>query len=139
MCQAGAVNKVSIAAERGAELPADLSALQRMRQPRARKVSLADLDDLRLGGQPAQRGAVQHPSAVPLKGSPLLARDVLGRLSREPRRRVPVVSGGPALAGLAPAFAASGHLLSLPPASSSATARPASSLATGTRNGEQET
>ena len=39
-----------------------------------------------------------------------------------------------------PSYAASaGHLLSLPPVSSSATARPASSRATGTRNGEQET
>ena len=31
------------------------------------------------------------------------------------------------------------HLLSLPPAVSSTTARPASSRATGTRNGEQDT
>ena len=31
------------------------------------------------------------------------------------------------------------HLLSLPPALSSTTARPASSRATGTRNGEQDT
>ena len=38
-----------------------------------------------------------------------------------------------------PSYPADGHLLSLPPVSSSATARPASSLATGTRNGEQET
>jgi len=49
----------------------------------------------------------------------------LGRLGREPDRRVAVV--------------ASGHLLSLPPVVSRTTARPASSLATGTRNGEQDT
>src|SRR5258708_14816609 len=110
-----------------------------MRQPRAREVGLADLDHLRLGGQPAQRRTVQHAGPVPLERAALLARGALDRLGLEPRRRVPVVPGGPAGAGFAPAFAASGHLLSLPPASSKATARPASSLATGTRNGEQET
>src|SRR5260221_9418364 len=155
MGQAGRVDQFWIAAKRSPYLPADLRALQRVRQPRAREVGLPDLDHLRLGGQPAQRGAVQDPGPVPLERAAFTALGTLGGLGREPCRRVPVIDGtrgpacagfapafaacGPACAGFAPAFAACGHLLSLPPESSSATARPASSLATGTRNGEQET
>src|SRR5262249_60975932 len=123
------VEEVGIAAGHRAEPAADLRALKRMRQPRSREVGLADLDDLGLGSEPAQRGAMQYPGAVPLECAALLVMGVLNRLGREPFGRVPaVVARSPARAGVA-------HLLSLPPASSSTTARPASSPPTGTRNG----
>jgi len=124
MGQAGGVDQVRVTAEGSAEFPADLSALQRVRQPGAREVGLPDGDDLRLRGEPAQCGAVQHASAVALERA---AARTLVRLGDEP--------GGIPAAVPAPAA----HLLSLPPVSASATARPASSLATGTRNGEQDT
>jgi len=53
--QARRVHQVGVAAERRAEFPADLRALQRMGQPGAREVAGPDLDDLRFRGEPAQR------------------------------------------------------------------------------------
>ncbi len=97
-----------------------------MRQPRAREIGLPYLDDLRLRGEPAQRGAVQDPGPVALERA--AARTVgLIRLWNEPFY---VLVAVPVRVR---------HRLSLPPVSASATARPASRRATGTRNGEQDT
>jgi hypothetical protein len=52
-----------------------------VRQPRAREIGLPDLDDLRLRGEPAQRGAVQDPSPVALERA---AARTLIRLWNEP-------------------------------------------------------
>ena len=106
------------------EFPPDLGALQGMRQPRAREIGLPYLDYLRLGGEPAQRGAVQDPGPVALERA---AARTLVRLWNEPFYVLVAVPVPLA------------HRLSLPPASASATARPASRRATGTRNGEQDT
>ena len=67
MRQARGVDQVWVGAEYGPEFPADLGALQGVRQPRAREIGLPDLDDLRLRGEPAQRGAVQDPGPVALE------------------------------------------------------------------------
>jgi hypothetical protein len=149
MRQAGGIYQVGIAAESAAELASDLRAFQRVRQPGAREVGLTDLDDLSLGREPAQRGTVQHPGAVPLERTAPGAVRALRRLGGEPRGRMTVVAARAAgnVTGAAAVHGgracrpvlAGGHRLSLPPVSSSATARPASSRATGTRNGEQET
>ena len=61
------VDQVGIAAEGRAELAADLRALQRVGEPCAREIGPPYLDDLGLGGEPAQRGTVQHPGPVPLE------------------------------------------------------------------------
>jgi hypothetical protein len=130
VCQAGGVDQVRIAAEGRAELTPDLRALQRVGEPGAREVVRAHFDDLRLGGQAPQGRRVQHPGPVTYERPPLVARRglcPLRRLGHPAVGRVGVVARMPA------------HLLSLPPAVSSTTARPASSLATGTRNGEQDT
>src|SRR5712692_9655274 len=125
MCQASRIDQIGITPECPAELSPDLRALQRVGKPGPRKVARPHLDDLRLRGKTAQRGAVQHTGAVPLERTAPGAARALGRLGRPPRRRVAVV--------------ACCHLLSLAPAASSTAARPASSRATGTRNGEQDT
>ena len=62
--QPGHVDQVGIAAQPDGHPPADLGHLQRMGQPGARRLTLARPDHLRLVGQPAQRGAVQHPRPV---------------------------------------------------------------------------
>ena len=140
--EAGGVHKVGIAAEGGAELAADLGAFQRVGEPGAREVPGVHGDHLRLRGQPAQRRAVQHPGPVPLEGA---AAAALGRLfhpALDGGRAVPEIvvtcrastAPSPAVAGLP-----SAHRLSLPPSAVSTAARPASSRATGTRNGEQDT
>jgi len=77
--EARRVHQVGVAAERGAEFPADLRALQRMGQPGAREVAGPDLYYLRFRGEPAQRGAVQDPRAITLEIRPARA---LGRLGR---------------------------------------------------------
>ena len=64
--EAGRLDQVGVAAERLAELAADLRALQRVGQPGAREVALPRHDDLGLRGEPAQRRGVQHPRAVAL-------------------------------------------------------------------------
>ena len=125
--QARGVHQVGITAEGLAQLPPDLRALQRVGEPGAREVARPDLDDLRLGGEAPQRGGMQHPGPVPHERPPLEGLRPLRRLGHPAGGRVGVV------ARVLP------HLLSLPPAFSSTTARPASSLATGTRNGEQDT
>ena len=125
MCEAGRIDEVGITAERRPELTPYLSALQRVGEPGPREVARAHLDDLGLGGKAAQRGTVQYAGAVPLEGTAPGAARALGRLGCPPRRRVIVVAGC--------------HLLSLAPVASSTAARPASSRATGTRNGEQDT
>src|ERR1700685_4368973 len=109
MCQAGSINQVGITAQRGAELAADLGALQRVGQPGPREVARSDLDYLRLGREPAQRGAVQDPGAIALELTAPGAACGLGRLGCPPGRRLAVVAGR--------------HRLSLPPASSIAAAR----------------
>src|SRR5271155_3350649 len=101
-----------------------------MREPGAREICLPDFHDLCLRRQPAQRRTVQHPSPVPLERRAVRARGCFGWLGDEPGGVVlPVAHRLPAVA----------YLLSLPPASSSATTRPASRRATGTLNGEQDT
>ena len=93
MREAGRVHQVGIAAECRPELAPDLGAFQRVGQPGAREVTRAHLYYLRLGGQPAQRGAVQHAGAVPFEGTAPGAARALGRLGCPPRRRVAVVAG----------------------------------------------
>ncbi len=132
--QARGIDQVRVTAQGRAEFPADLRALQRVGQPGAREIGLADLDYLGLGRQPPQRRAVQHPGPVPLERAAFLAAHPLTRLGRQPPGRVLAVPGPVVLDQVK-----LGHLLSLPPTASSATARPASSRATGTRNGEQDT
>ena len=63
--QPGHVDEVGIAAETDGHPPADLGDLQRVGQPGARRLALARPDHLRLVGQPAQGGAMQHPGPVP--------------------------------------------------------------------------
>ncbi len=62
--QPGHVDEVGIAAQTDGHAAADLGDLQRMGQPGARRLALARPDHLRLVGQPAQGGAVQHPGPV---------------------------------------------------------------------------
>src|ERR1700729_143399 len=105
-----------------------------MRQPGPREIAGADRDNLSLGSQPSQRRAMQYPGAVPHKGTapgPVSPAGALRRL-RHPARRGQAIVAAELGGGV-------GHLLSLPPVVSSTAARPASSRATGTRNGEQET
>ena len=64
MCQTSGVNDVGIRSERCPELPADLSALERMCQPGPREVVDAYADNLRLGGESAKGRTVQHTGAV---------------------------------------------------------------------------
>src|SRR5713226_7118381 len=93
MCQARRIDEVGITAQGRPELPADLSALQRMGQPGAREVTRAHLDNLRLGGKPTPRSAVQHPGTVPLERAAPGAARALGRLGCTPGRRLAVVAG----------------------------------------------
>ena len=85
MGETGDLDEVGVAAERLAELPPDLRALERVREPGARAVpavvvvALGELDDLRLGREPPQRGTVQHPRPVAFEGRTATA---LGRLGR---------------------------------------------------------
>lgn len=71
--EAGRLDEVGVAAEGGAELPADLGALQGVGEPGARAgvpgpAQGAGRDDLGLAREPAQGGGVQHPCAVALEG-----------------------------------------------------------------------
>ena len=108
--QAGGLHQVGVAAERRAQLPADLGAFERVGEPGAgRGVDLrhrgARVDHLGLAGQPAQRGGVQHPCAVALEGGAagpfvrlghpalgggFVVRRVVGGGLCRCRRRVPV-------------------------------------------------
>ena len=71
--QTGHVDEVGIAAQPDRHPPPDLGDLQRMGQPRARGVALPRPDDLCLVGEPAQRGAVQNPGAIPGEVGAVLA------------------------------------------------------------------
>ena len=71
--QAAQLDQIEVAAQPDRHSAPDLRHLQRMRQPGARSVTLAGSDDLRLVGQPAQRGAVQHPGAIPGEVAAVLA------------------------------------------------------------------
>ena len=62
--EAGGVDDVRVAAERGAELPPDLGDLEGVGEPGAREVVAARLDDLGLRRQPAQRCGVDQPRPV---------------------------------------------------------------------------
>ena len=62
--QPGQVDEVGIAAQPDRHAAADLGDLQRVGQPGARGLALARPDHLRLVGEPAQRGAVQHAGPV---------------------------------------------------------------------------
>ncbi len=68
--QAGGLDQVRVAAERGAELPADLGALQRVGQPGPGEVGGQRGDHLGGPGESAQRRRVEHPGAVALEGGP---------------------------------------------------------------------
>src|ERR1017187_9945688 len=130
LSQTGGVDQIRIAAERRAELAADLRALQRVGEPGPREITRADLHHLRLGRQPAQGRGMQDPGPIPLE-----------RPAPDGAWRAGPVGwlGPPAGRGVRVVARACRHLLSLPPADSRTTARPASSRATGTRNGEQDT
>jgi len=80
---------------------------------------------------------VQHPGAIPYERAAPGAASAyaLGRLDRPPGSGEAVVA---AIVG-DPIIGSNRHLLSLPPVVSITAARPASSRATGTRNGEQDT
>ena len=130
--QAGGVDDVGVAAERLAQLAADLRDLQRMGQPVADEVVRSGRDHLGLGGQPTQRCGVHDPGAVTFEGRPLRP---LRRLGRPP---VAVAVLVPAHTRLLSDAAVSGCRYPGPrPAWTEA--RPASRRATGTRNGEQDT
>ena len=86
------------------------------------KSAEAGRDDLGLGRQPAQPGAVQHAGPVSLE---VTAPGPLGWF------------GHPAGRGAFVVTLRHSYLLSEPPAASAA--RPASRRAIGTRNGEQDT
>src|SRR4051794_19252846 len=82
--QARDLDEVGVAAEGLAQLPPDLRALERVREPGARAVlsvavAPAELDHLGLGRQPAQTGAVQDAGAVALEGRSLAPFRRLGR------------------------------------------------------------
>ncbi len=133
--QSGDVDQVGIAPERRSHLARDLGDLQGVRQAGAREVRAARDEDLGGRRQAAQPGRVQHPRAVPGEGRAIAGHiehpplDIGGGVARghahapDPSRRVSPVR--------------SRQRLSEPPAPSEA--RPASSRATGTRNGEHET
>src|SRR5215469_17635995 len=128
--EARRVDEVSVAADGRTQLASYLRALERVRQPSTRKVARAHGDHLGLGGQTPQGRAVQHPGAVPYKRSAPGAILVLWRLPGPPSRGQGVVA----------AVVGDGrHLLSLPPDACITAALPASSRATGTRKGEQDT
>jgi hypothetical protein len=89
MRQASRVDEVGVASEHRSQVAANLRALQGMREPGPGKVPGPGSDDLGLGREPAQRGAVQYPGTVPLERGTVRP---LGRLRRPPlgvRRAVP--------------------------------------------------
>jgi hypothetical protein len=88
--EAGGVDHVGIAAQRGADLTPDLRHLQRVREAGAREIVLAGRDNLCLRGQPAQRRGVQHAGAVALEGRPVRA-GVFRWLGDQTRARFDVV------------------------------------------------
>ena len=119
--EAGGVDHVGVGAEPAGELPADLGALQRVGQPGARNPVLGllvDLDHLGLG----RRAGAAPPNAAPEPGR---ARTGCGSPASPSRLSNPAL--------------AADQRVSLPAERSSTVARPASSRATGTRNGEQDT
>ena len=82
--EAGDVDDVRVAAERRAELAADLGDLEGVRQPVAHEVVAAGLHDLRLGREPAEAGGVHHPR--PVAGEVVADRRACGLGPRRPRR-----------------------------------------------------
>ena len=62
--QAGRVDHVGVAAEGGPELPADLGHLEGVGEPVADEVVGVGLQHLGLGGEPSQRGRVDHAGPV---------------------------------------------------------------------------
>jgi hypothetical protein len=126
MREACGVNKIRITTEDLTELAADLRDLERVGQPVAYEVIRSWPVDLRLRRQPAQRDAVHDARTVPLEGR---ARATLGRLGDPP------LTVGVVVAAHVEAMVR--QRLSLPVAAIAA--RPASSRATGTRNGEHDT
>ena len=115
-----AAGEVGVTTDLPSELPPDLRAFQRVRQPGPGKVRRPGRYHLSLGGQPAQPCAVQDAGAVPLE---VAAPGPLGRFRHPADRGAFVVPRR--------------HLVSEPPEASAA--RPASRRAIGTRNGEQDT
>ena len=105
---------------------------------RGKSLSPTGADHLGLGGQPAQRGGVQHPGAVALERGTARA---LGRFRDPPLQGGAVVPryhlGHAGEATDTRRQPGGGQRVSLPLLSR--TARPASSRATGTRNGEHDT
>jgi 2,5-diamino-6-(ribosylamino)-4(3H)-pyrimidinone 5'-phosphate reductase len=85
--QAGCVHDVRIAAERAGQLATDLRDLEAVRQPVPDEVVAPGGGHLRLRREPAQRGAVQHPSTIASEGSTAWSLDRL----RYPALRVMLV------------------------------------------------
>ncbi len=77
--EAGGVHDVLVAAHGRGELAPDLRHLEGVREPVAYEVVAARADDLRLGSESTQRGAVHDPGPVTDKGRTARA---LGRLGR---------------------------------------------------------
>src|SRR5215472_6403250 len=127
--QACGVHQVRVTPELGPELPPDLRALQRVGEPGPREVARAHLDHLGLCGEPAQRGGVQHPGPVADEGPAAVFR----------RRVLLPWLGCPARGRGGAVARARAHRVSLTPAVSRSAARLASSRATGTLKGEQDT
>ncbi|SKV48877.1 Uncharacterised protein [Mycobacteroides abscessus subsp. massiliense] len=75
--QPGQIDQIRVSAQPGGDTAADLRDLHRVRQPRARGVTLTRAHHLRLVGQPPERGAVQDTRPIPREISPVLrSRDV---------------------------------------------------------------
>jgi hypothetical protein len=88
--QAGGVDDVRVAAERGGQLAADLGHLEAVREPVADEVVGVRADYLGLRGEPAQHRTVQHPCPVPGERRP---PGTLGRLRHPPLGVMLVIPG----------------------------------------------
>ena len=72
--QRGGLDDVGVAAEGAAEVAGDLGDLEGVGQPVADEVVGLRPHDLRLGGEPAQRGRVHDPGPVALEGRAAVRR-----------------------------------------------------------------
>ena len=126
--QARRVDQVRVTPECGPEFAPDLRALQRVGEPGAREVSAPTSTTWVLAASLRNADECSTLARSRMNGPRWCAAGgTLVRLGCPARGGVGVVARGVA------------HLLSLPPTVSRRAARPASSLATGTRKGEQDT
>ena len=127
--QACGVDHVRVAAQRLAELPPDLRDLQRVGEAVAHEVVRLRGDHLRLGREPAQRGAVQHARAVPLEVAAVAVVVVLGDVALGVRGLVAGGQDAQAVGGV--------HGAQPPETSSSASTRPSRSASPRIREDSQ--